>query len=302
MSSGPRRRILAVVAFLSPALLGAMTAPASATFPGRNGEIAFARLTHPTVAVSLMSPNGTPLGILTSKTQVARDPAWSPDGHTIVWVGSIPHGPEELFTMSEEGKHAVRLTYNDRSEGWPSWSPDGRWITYVTAGDRGRTRIEEIRPDGSHRRRLTSFDAEAPDWSPDGSKIALDAGGQIQTMQPRGRSVQQVTAEGGYEPSWSPDGRWLVFVNAGDIFEIHPDGTQLKQLTSTGIEESWPSWSPNGERIVYLRTRANDERGFYMGAIWSIRADGSWQRRLMRRVSNEQIPLEAPDWQPSGGG
>jgi Tol biopolymer transport system component len=116
-------------------------------------------------------------------------------------------------------------------------------------------------------------------------------------MNPRGRHVEDVTTEGGFGPSWSPNGRWIAFFDDGDVFKIRPDGTRLTQLTSTSIEESWPCWSPNGRRIVYLRTRSNDERSFYLAAIWVMRSDRTGAHRVLRRVSGGQLPLEMPDWQ-----
>jgi TolB protein len=247
-----------------------------------------------------MNPDGTDSAPLTDARRPAFAPAWSPDGSKIAFGRAMASGPEEIFTMSSDGTAVTRLTDNDRADSWPAWSADGRRIAFVqSAGDRGRYRIVSVRSDGTGGHHVVARNAADPDWSPDGTRIAFDRDGQIMTMRPRGRDVRPVTTAGGFEPSWSPNGRWIAFEDEWDIFKIRPDGTGLTQLTSTPIHEEWPAWSPNGRRIVYLRSRSNEELGFSMGAIWEMRADGSGQELIIRRESGDaQVPLDTPDRQP----
>ncbi len=272
---------------------------ALASFPGSNGRIVFAHLTNRGVQISAIRPDGTHRRLLTGRG-ISRSPSWSADGAMIVFTSSDSGAPEELCSMQADGSDPACLTRDARVQAWPAWAPDGRRIAFVFQGRHGEYEIATLLTDGSGRRILTrhSGGSSDPDWSPDGSLIAFDVGGQIATMRPRGRDVRVVTVDGGFDPSWSPDGNWIVFENGGDLYEIRPDGTDIMQLTATGIEESSPAWSPNGLRIAYLRTRSNDEASRYLAAIWTIGADGSDPARVFRRVSGEQLPVEAPSWQP----
>lgn len=53
------------------------------------------------------------------------------------------------------------------------------------------------------------------------------------------------------QPSVSAQGDSIAFVQDGAIWRIGLDGQGLTQLT-TGAEAAWPSWSPDGRRIVAL--------------------------------------------------
>src|SRR5260370_24705640 len=93
-------------------------------------------------------------------------------------------------------------------------------------------------------------------------------------------------------PSWSPDGNRIVFESnraldgtdaqgsAYDIWLVKADGTDLTPLTKTTGAQNWePSWSPDGNRIVFESNRAldgsdapNKNSTFN---IWLMKADGT---------------------------
>lgn len=62
------------------------------------------------------------------------------------------------------------------------------------------------------------------------------------------------------------------------IYAVNPDGTGLAQLTREpgGIAAYWPSWSPGGSRILFVRYNLANA----MGRIWIMSADGTGQRLL----------------------
>jgi Tol biopolymer transport system component len=66
------------------------------------------------------------------------------------------------------------------------------------------------------------------------------------------------------------------------IYTVNPDGTALAQLTHepNGIAARWPSWSPNGSRILFDRLKLSN----FVGRIWIMNADGTGQRRLVSDV------------------
>jgi hypothetical protein len=72
-----------------------------------------------------------------------------------------------------------------------------------------------------------------------------------------------------------------------DIWVVGADGREPVQLTFDPVAESWPSWSPDGKQIAFVKP----------GSIWVMQADGSGQRKL--------TDLEAPGpvhvaWSPDG--
>ena len=68
-------------------------------------------------------------------------------------------------------------------------------------------------------------------------------------------------------PSWSPDGRRIVFHRDGHVRVVGADGVGDTELAAG----QWPTWSPDGDRIAYA-TREG---------ISVMNADGSAARLLM---------------------
>ncbi|HWS37425.1 MAG TPA: hypothetical protein VN408_32440 [Actinoplanes sp.] len=73
----------------------------------------------------------------------------------------------------------------------------------------------------------------------------------------------------------------VAYVRAGDIYVSQ--GTGEKRLT-TGGGHARPRWSPDGGQLAYLKD----------GRLWTMRADGSGNRRLTTRTA------AGPSWSPDG--
>jgi dipeptidyl aminopeptidase/acylaminoacyl peptidase len=97
-----------------------------------------------------------------------------------------------------------------------------------------------------------------------------------------GTGVIQLTTEPGADvyPSWSPDGDAIAFVRDGDIYVMAADGTGVTRVTSTPEAEKVPSFSPDGTSLVFGRPS-----GLENFAIHAIDTDGS----------NERLLYEEPD-------
>jgi hypothetical protein len=119
-----------------------------------------------------------------------RDPAWSSSGRLAVAVG----------LRVRRSKHARRTRH-------PSYA------TYLFVTN----------TKGAHPRRLTRFAAAAPDWSPDGRRLAAVANGWVVVIGLRGRIVRRLAR--GSAPAFAPDGSELAFVSpTGRLETIPADG------------------------------------------------------------------------------
>jgi Tol biopolymer transport system component len=245
-------------------LLSAPTA-ASASFPGRNGTIAFQN--DLLGGVYTIEPDGSHLRRI---ARHAFEPSWSPNGRRIVY--SLTTGRDsEIAVMRADGSHSHAIT-DDRASQWePAWSPNGRSIAYRQGAARSDDGpLYTLRADGTGRHRL-GIAGENPDWSvplpaaPQG-RIAFTGiptapcgGGLVNYIaEPDGTgAVMPFSCNTAFDPSWSPDGSRLAFASytpgadSSDVFAGDPATGVTTQLTDRGGYDLAPAWSPDGSEIVF---------------------------------------------------
>lgn len=98
------------------------------------------------------------------RTAINYDPAWSPNGDTIVFV-STNSGNDELYSVTVDGRVVTKLTNNQYEwDKHPSWSPDGRQIVFYSNRATGRRQLWLMNADGSDQRNFSQNSYE--DWDP----------------------------------------------------------------------------------------------------------------------------------------
>ena len=74
-----------------------------------------------------------------------------------------------------------------------------------------------------------------------------------------------------------------------EIYTMKHDGSLVKQLTKNNYNDSWPRWSPDGEKIVFVSDRnGNDE-------IYIMNRDGSGQIRITENSTDDLCPVWSAD-------
>ncbi|ABX47197.1 amidohydrolase [Shewanella baltica OS195] len=103
--------------------------------------------------------------------------------------------------------------------------------------------------------------------SPDGSKVAFEALGKIWLKSlPDGKMSRLTELNNGIEelyPQWSRDGKNIVFTtwndqDQGTVQVISAKGGKPKQLTSEPGKYVEPTFSPDGELVVYRKTQGGN--------------------------------------------
>lgn len=154
---------------------------------------------------------------ITRLRSITLSPRISPDGSRVAFT-SFVHGKSDVMIYSLELGRLVAFPAFGGTNASPAWSPDGLKLAFSSSRT-GDPEIYLVDNDGAGLKRLTNV--KGPDVSPcfnpkTGGQIAFVSGRtglpQIYLMDADGSNVQRLT-DGGYavSPSWSPNGQYLVF-------------------------------------------------------------------------------------------
>jgi Tol biopolymer transport system component len=255
----------------------------------------------------LVKGGGTPgLAFSTGEPGAAgvfRSPAWSADGKLVVYTktsfAARPHNLP-LFTKDSD----FRLRYSDV---FPAFSRDGRLV--VTEFEGGLNNAEApltvMDADGSHAKRIFSDKqgaAMAPAWSPDGQWIAFGFGAFFNARQDKPAHVMMVRADGSESkditrgpgntgfPSWSPDGKRLVFRVWGEDRGLRI--LNLEDRSVTTLTTDYDNFpSWSPNGDRIAFTRASN----HAFDVFSIRPDGSGLKQLTDAPGNDAHTAWSPD-------
>jgi TolB protein len=235
--------------------------------------------------------DGTGLDLLMSNKQDDFYPAPSPDGKLIAYA-SVIKGNYDIFIMNPDGTNRRNLTNHPAQDAYPCWSPDGKYIFFQSNRD-GNLEIYRMNSDGKKLKRLT-FNAAVNDWHvtchPFFDEIIFESGSpgreDIYKMDYEGENIKKVSQDNRRKrmPVISPNADIIAFVSykggSGDkhreIFTMTYYGEDIKDITQNpNREDSHPSFSPDGEFIVY---HTEDGRGNY--SIMIMKPDGSGKKEI----------------------
>ena len=170
-------------------------------------------------------------------------------------------------------------------------------------------KVYAIDQDGADQRLVSSSDhsAMSPSWAADGRRFAY-----MEFWEGHGRLFIQDVASGkrtaaatsgqalDFTPAFSPDGKTLAFSRATeegtDLYTVNiKDGCCLQRLTVGRFYDNLsPTYSPDGQRIAFVSTRAG------LPQIYAMAADGTDQQLLAPFDYGATGSSNAPEWSPDG--
>lgn len=147
----------------------------------------------------------------------------------------------------------AQLTSGDYYEEDTFWSPSGDKVVFTRIVDNVRT-IMLMNQDGSGLKPMS--EGRRPAWSPNGTSILFDEGGNIWVMSAAGTgSDAHMLIDSADCGTWSPDSRRIAFSNwkspaHGQIYIYNLDTSTSTQVTPSG-EYRDLAWSPDGKSIAF---------------------------------------------------
>ena len=175
----------------------------------------------------------------------------------------------DVMVTGVEGE-ARRLTGSAANDRWPTWSPDGQELAFASDRDSPGD-IFVLRADGQLDNLTDSETRDAqPAWSPDGTRIAF------------------VRSE--------VDGDGELDHRTSDVWVMQVDGSEPRNLTDdSDTIDAHPSWSPDGERLVFMSTRENRVH------LWVFEVDSGQLHELSEVSQPDAHTIDAfPAWSPDG--
>lgn len=177
-------------------------------------------------------------------------------------------GLPQIYYLDLNSREVTQLTDLPNGACQPTWSPDGARLAYTS-------------PCGSNREAYT------------GSTIFIL---EVDTQgNPGGAQPLMVSLGGGdYAPDWSPDGQRIAFTSQRtgrpQVFTVGLDGQDPFNVNDD-LAHNWsPAWSGDGSQIAFLSGRGGAEE------IWLVSAGGGEETRFSRSDTKDVAePDWSPD-------
>ena len=226
-----------------------------------------------------------------------------------IYFVSSRSGSKEIWAMDYDGQNQHQITHLGSISISPRVSPDGSRIAFASLSSSGWA----IRMYSVELGRVVAFPAGtgsgtnvSPSWSADGTKVAFSSSRtgdpEIYVANASGSDLHRVTTFHGPDvsPTWNPKTNAQIAWVSGrtglpQIYTMSEDGTNVQRVTDGGYAVS-PSWSPNGQSLVFSWNRKygpGDPGGVDIHVI-----DLTTKNYL--QITHESGSNDFPCWAPDG--
>jgi TolB protein len=226
---------------------------------------------------------------------------------TQLYFVSSRSGHKEIWAMDYDGQNQHQITHLGSISLSPRISPDGSRLAFSSITKAGW----EIVMYSMDLNRLVTFPKFggtnlSPAWSSDGTRLAFSSSRsgdpEIYTVDQSGGNLKRLTATKlpDVSPVWNPKTNAQIAWVSGrsglpQIYIMESDGTNQQRITDEGYAVS-PSWSPNGQFLVFSWIRH-----------YGPGAPGSQDIYIMDVASKNWVQLthdggrnDFPSWSPDG--
>jgi eukaryotic-like serine/threonine-protein kinase len=238
----------------------------------------------------IANADGSGEKLLSKQTTRLYDPAWAPDGKSIVAAEFIADPSAlsalDLFDSSTGAKQTFKKS--DRSLTSPLWLPDQSGILVVASGRDSNFNRHQVGvvsyPQGDYRP-ITNDTNSYPNisLSTDGKTVATVQSqyvGTLQTATYDDKGAGKPTTISSRPPTswfgWTPDGKLLVEQESG-IFQMNADGTNRAPILHDDIPSFGPISCDHGRYVIFASASRGGGNSLN---IWRTDATGGNLKQL----------------------
>jgi dipeptidyl aminopeptidase/acylaminoacyl peptidase len=287
-------------------------------------------------AISAQTTNSRAAAVLDSmpRAQSIKEATIAPDGSQVAY---IVNGQLTVVSLNNGASHLITL--EDKLELRDSvWSPDSKQLAFLAdiPGEAPSAQLWTSPADGGAPTKHADLkgNADAPSFSPDGSKVALlfiegmpRQSGPLQPMMPLAgvvgekiyeqriatidlntNVVTQVTPADLYiyEYDWTPDGQsWVATAAHGNgdanwyiahLYRINARSGQMADLYAPKLQIAEPRVSPDGKNVAFIEGLMSDE-GSTGGDVFLVPISGGKAKNLTPNIkaSPSSLTWTAPN-------
>jgi eukaryotic-like serine/threonine-protein kinase len=248
--------------------------PSATPFGGAPDKVAFASNRTGTYQVWVMKSDGSEQHQLTSQSDGACQPDWSPDGSHLMFISPCP-GKQDIYPgagiyiINADGTdtHPLPVEPSPLGDYDPAWSPDGVHVAFTSLRANNKPHVFVLNmKDGSLVDISTSpYGDKQPAWAPGGlqlTMVRLFPNSQI----------------------------WVSSDNGADQFRFSPTGAIVNQM---------PVWTPRGQQILYSQTSVDGTVPYLVGMDYENRSKGP-EYRIPPKGQADSAPVYHVSISPDG--
>lgn len=221
-------------------------------------KITFYRNTHPGHLAYILDLETQDLELLPLTEYTPSCLSWHPDGNSLVFHSAY-YGFCDVFNYNLETQTVTTLIRNDTTIWVPVYSPDGNHLLYYT------------KVNNEFRAYIANADGTDP--------VLLNPNGhpheRLPSMSPADADLVLFSGKYYSETPMIQYGLYITDRSTGEVREV---------VAESWINESFPSWSPDGNTIIYERWDGNSY------GIYTVKPDGSGNRVLLDSGGDECHP------------